>query len=84
MPMPADVGEAIAAYLRNGRQRCSSRRVFIRAKAPLGGFASSVAISLIVMRALKTAGVKSARKGAHLFRHTLARDLLREGCSLNW
>jgi hypothetical protein len=33
MPLPADVGEAIAAYLRNGRPHCSSRRVFIRAKA---------------------------------------------------
>src|SRR5882724_1446638 len=48
MPLPADVGEAIAAYLRNGRPRCSSRRVFIRAKAPLGGFATSEAISFIV------------------------------------
>ena len=83
MPLPADVGEAIAAYLRNGRPRCCSRRVFIRANAPLGGFASSVAISLIVMRALERAGVDSARKGAHLFRHTLAGDLLRQGCSLD-
>jgi site-specific recombinase XerC len=72
MPLPADVGEAIAAYLRDGRPRCSSRRVFIRAKAPLGGFASSVAICFIVMRALQTAGVESARKGAHLFRHYAA------------
>ncbi|MGA3242447.1 MAG: tyrosine-type recombinase/integrase [Bryobacteraceae bacterium] len=83
MPLPADVGEAIAAYLRNGRPHCSSRRVFIRAKAPLGGFASSVAICVIVMRALQRAGVASARKGAHLFRHTLACDLLRQGCSLD-
>ncbi len=83
MPLPTDVGEAVAAYLRSGRPRCSSRRVFIRAKAPLGGFASSVAISVIVMRALQRAGVESARKGAHLFRHTLACDLLRQGCSLD-
>jgi site-specific recombinase XerD len=83
MPLPTDVGEAIAAYLRDGRPRCSSRRVFIRAKAPLGGFASSVAICFIVMQALRRAGVESARKGAHLFRHTLACDLLRQGCSLD-
>lgn len=83
MPLPTDVGEAIAVYLRNGRPRCSSRRVFIRAKAPLGGFASSVAICVIVMRALQRAGVESPRKGAHLFRHTLACDLLRQGCSLD-
>ena len=83
MPLPTDVGEAIAVYLRHGRPRCSSRRVFIRAKAPLGGFASSVAICVIVMRALQRAGVESSRKGAHLFRHTLACDLLRQGCSLD-
>jgi integrase/recombinase XerD len=83
MPLPADVGEAVAAYLCNGRPRCLSRRVFIRAKAPLGGFASSVAICVIVVHALERAGVESARKGAHLFRHTLACDLLRQGCSLD-
>jgi site-specific recombinase XerD len=83
MPLPADVGEAIAAYLRHGRPSCSSRRVFIRANAPLRGFASSVAICSIVMQALQRAGVESARKGAHLFRHTLACDLLRQGCSLD-
>jgi site-specific recombinase XerD len=83
MPLLADVGEAIAAYLRNGRPHCSSRRVFIRAKAPLGGFASSVAICCIVMQALQRADVESARHGAHLFRHTLACDLLRKGCSLD-
>jgi site-specific recombinase XerD len=42
-----------------------------------------VAISSLVMRALKKAGVDSARKGAHLFRHTLATDLLRQGQSLD-
>jgi site-specific recombinase XerD len=83
LPLPADVGEALAAYLRNGRPRCSSRRVFIRDRAPLTGFANSIAISTIVMRALKKAGVNSARKGAHVFRHTLATDLLRQGCTLD-
>jgi site-specific recombinase XerD len=83
LPLPADVGQALATYLHQDRPRCSSRRLFIRHKAPLAGFASSVAICSIVMRALKEAGVDSARKGAHLFRHTLATDLLRQGCSLD-
>jgi site-specific recombinase XerD len=83
MPLPTDVGEAIAAYLRKGRPHCSSRRIFICAKAPLRGFASSVAICCIVRQALERAGVESPRKGAHLFRHTLACDLLRQGCSLD-
>ena len=34
-------------------------------------------------RAMKKAGIESARKGAHLFRHSLATDMLRRGASLN-
>ena len=83
LPLPADVGRALATYLRENRPRCSGRRVFIRDRAPLTGFTSSVAISTLVMRALKKAGVNSAHKGAHVFRHTLATDLLRQGCSLD-
>lgn len=83
LPLPADVGRALATYLRDGRPRCSSRRVFLRDRAPLTGFTSSQGISTLVMRALKKAGVNSVHKGAHVFRHTLATDLLRQGCSLD-
>jgi len=83
LPLPADVGEVLALYLRHGRPSCSSRRVFIRDRAPRIGFANSIAISTLVMRALKRAGVDSARKGAHLFRHSLARDMIRQGASLD-
>jgi site-specific recombinase XerD len=83
LPLPTDVGEALAAYLRGGRPHCSSRRVFIRDRAPLTGLANSIAVSTLVMRALKKAGVNSTRTGAHVFRHTLATDLLRQGCSLD-
>lgn len=83
LPLPADVGEALAAYLRDGRPGCSCRRVFIRDRAPRTGFANSIAVSTLVMRALKRAGVDSARKGAHLFRHTLATEMIRRGASLD-
>jgi site-specific recombinase XerD len=83
MPLPVDVGEAIATYLRRDRARCSVRRVFIRHRAPLIGFQNSLAICSLVMRALKEAGVESAHTGAHVFRHSLATNLLREGCSLD-
>jgi site-specific recombinase XerD len=82
MPLPADVGRAVAQYLRNGRPRCSCRRVFIRDHAPHAGFSRSNAISYIAKTALNNAGVKSARKGAHLFRHSLATTMLRNGASL--
>jgi site-specific recombinase XerD len=83
LPLPTDVGEAIAAYLRSDRPRCSSRRVFVRHSAPIRGFAHTVTVSSIVRRTLIRAGVDSARRGAHLFRHTLAVDLLRNGASLD-
>jgi site-specific recombinase XerD len=83
MPLPTDVGEAIALYLRSGRPCCACRRVFLRHRAPLRGFAHSITVSSIVRRALIEAGVESARKGAHLFRHTLATELLRHEVSLD-
>ena len=38
LPLPADVGAAIASYLRHGRPQSSSRRVFLRSQSPLRGF----------------------------------------------
>ncbi|HJX51852.1 MAG TPA: tyrosine-type recombinase/integrase, partial [Polyangia bacterium] len=52
LPLPADVGDAIAQYLRHGRPACSCRSVFVRARAPRRGFASTVAVCTIVRRAL--------------------------------
>ena len=83
LPLPADVGKAIALCLRQDRPQGSCRRVFLRHRAPTVGFANSIAISSLVMSALKRAGVESARKGAHLFRHGLATDMLRHGASLD-
>jgi site-specific recombinase XerD len=83
LPLPFDVGEAIALYLRFARPCCTCRRVFLRHMAPVRGFAHSITVSTIVRRALIRAGVDSVRKGAHLFRHTLATDLLRQGASLD-
>jgi site-specific recombinase XerD len=83
LPLPADVGRAIANYLRRDRPHCSCRRVFIRDYAPIGGFRRSASIAKIVQCALAKAGVVSARKGAHLLRHSLATDMLRKGASLD-
>jgi len=82
LPLPRDVGAAVAAYLRHGRPTCSTRRVFVRARAPLRGFANSIAICTIVAQALTRAGLNPPRKGAHLLRHTLACTMLRRGASL--
>lgn len=82
LPLPDEVGQALANYLRDGRPSCSTRRVFVRHRAPQRGFVNGEAIGTIVHRALDRAGLHPAHKGAHLLRHSLATRLLRNGASL--
>jgi site-specific recombinase XerD len=82
LPIPQDVGAALADYLRCSRPACACRQVFVRMRAPHRGFASSVAICSIVRRALDRAGLNPAHKGAHLLRHSVATHMLRQGASL--
>ena len=82
MPLPQQVGEAIVDYLLNGRPPCTDRHVFIRDRAPRIGFSSSQPVSAVAARALVRVGIHLPRQGAHLFRHSLATELLRQGASL--
>jgi len=81
-PLTREVGEAIAAYLRNGRPADASRRVFLRAKAPIKGFQGASGVGSIVRHALQRAGIHAPTHGAHQFRHGLATEMLRQGASL--
>jgi site-specific recombinase XerD len=81
LPLPKDVGAALVHYLRYVRPTCSTRKVFIRAKAPRYGLRLS-AICCVVRRALKRAGLNPDFKGAHLLRHSLATKMLNRGASL--
>jgi integrase/recombinase XerD len=83
LPLPVDVGAAIADYVRHGRPTSSSRCVFLRAKAPGGGFRGQCGIGSIVRHRLIRAGIDAARTGAHQFRHALACQMLRQGASLS-
>lgn len=80
LPLPADVGEAIAAYLRRGRPRRSERReVFLLARAPYGPIAPGTVCST-VRRACRRAGI--AELGAHRLRHTAACEMVAAGVPL--
>ncbi len=79
LPLPPDVGEAIAAYLKRGRPRCLEREVFLRTVAPLRGLTSG-GVAEVVRTASERAGVGSF--GPHRLRHTAATEMLRRGGSL--
>jgi integrase/recombinase XerD len=79
MPMPFEVGEAIATYLHKGRPSSSSRAVFLTAHAPIRPL-SSDGVALLVGRACKRAGVTEV--GPHRLRHTLATETLRSGAPM--
>lgn len=83
LPLLPDVGKALALYLKKDRPAGSSRRVFLRRRAPHRGFAHPSTVSAIVSRALVRAGLAPAARGAHLLRHSLATALIRRGASLS-
>lgn len=79
LPLPVDVGDAIAAYLRRGRPITICRAVFVTASAPIRPL-SAGGVRTAVRYACRRAGI--AEFGSHRLRHTTATQLLREGSSL--
>jgi integrase len=79
LPLPQDVGEALASYLHRGRPVSDLRRVFLGARAPHWPLTGS-AITAIVRMACDRAGL--APIGAHRLRHTAATAMLRAGAPL--
>jgi site-specific recombinase XerD len=78
-----EVGQALVAYLQAGRPRAATAAVFVRCRAPFDAFRSHSAVSVIVDRALRRAGVTRPSRGApHLLRHSVATAMLRHGASL--
>jgi site-specific recombinase XerD len=78
LPLPADVGEALADYL-SLRGKRSSRHVFLTVKAPTRPIRAEL-VGDVVRRACLRAGI--AHVGAHRLRHTFASELLRHGASI--
>jgi len=83
LPLLADVGKAIALYIRKDRGTSISRRVFLRLIPPRVGLSRPCSIDHIVRFALAQAGVPPRHRCvAHLFRHSLATQMIRHGASI--
>lgn len=80
LPLPADVGEAVSAYLLDGRSPGGSRQLFLRIRAPFDIGLTDAGVKSAVRTACARVGVTPA--GAHRLRHTAATELLRAGASL--
>ena len=80
LPLPGDVGEALANYLRRSRPHTGARFVFLNVHAPHGAL-TSAAISAIASRALVRVGLPGTNP--YRLRHTAATQMLHAGASLD-
>ena len=81
LPLPADVGAAIAAYLRRGRPRTAEgRSVFVRVHAPQRALTTG-GVTMVVFDAAQRAGL--GKMHAHRLRHTAATAMLHAGSPLS-
>jgi site-specific recombinase XerD len=82
LPLPNQVGQAIADYLQRGRPATPERRIFVRHRRPVGEPLTSFAVQSTIRRAFLRANLDTASKGTHILRHTLATQMIRKGASL--
>jgi site-specific recombinase XerD len=79
LPLPVDVGQALADYLQRGRARGKCRHVFVHVRAPYCAI-GRWAVSHVVVRGCQRAGLPELR--AHRLRHGAATEMHRAGAGL--
>jgi len=82
LPLPADVGRAIVAYLRRGRPTTSERFIFIRHFMPAGTAMTAHAIRAAIRKAFARTGYVLPCMGTHVLRHTAATRMVRAGATI--
>jgi len=79
LPLTADVGESLLAYLRNGRPHSAFHEVFLTCRAPYHPFQESSSLSEIIRRHIRALGLEVPSKGSHVFRHAFATRMVADG-----
>jgi site-specific recombinase XerD len=79
MPVPDEVGEAVAVYLLEARPQVDSRTAFMTLVAPPRPMGQTT-VGQMVWRQCRIAGLEPVR--AHRLRHALATELLAQGVKL--
>jgi integrase len=77
LPLLVDVGEAIIDYLKYGRKKSESPRIFLYTRAPFTAM-TNAAVAGALGRTVDESGVDTAgrKHGAHAMRHSLASRFL--------
>ncbi len=83
VPLPPEVGEALAEYIRLDR-KTASRTLFVTERPPHNPFKDGQILNLILRGAFRRTGLKPPVPyvGSHILRHSLATNLLRRGAAL--
>jgi integrase len=81
LPLPQEVGDAILDYLKQARPAAKLPCVFLTTRAPYRPLRNGT-VSKIADTAIRRADVASPSHGAHVFRHSAATAMLRQGASL--
>jgi integrase/recombinase XerD len=82
LPLPQEVGRAVADYLRHGRPTTTDRHLFVTHTVPIGRPLQSSAAAQTIRRAFNRAGLAVRTKGTHTLRHTAATSMTCRGASL--
>ena len=82
LPLTPEIGTALSSYLQSGRPASPTRAVFLQAQPPHQPWSGASAVSQLVHRRLVQSGYPAHPwRGAHLFRHTIASQMVNAGVS---
>ncbi len=79
LPLPKEIGAALADYALHGRPPLEIPQVFVRHRAPQGALQSSGAIGAVIFRHLRRMGIDTPTRGTNLLRHSLATRMVNVG-----